>query len=95
MKSHMMQCGIYMTWMASASAEAIEHVDAVFALCELNYKAGGDYVVECYGPEDILAQFKTLDDVRRFCGLQNEAAANARWGEDTDPEVNKPAWRSA
>lgn len=84
---------LYKAWQASASAEQITFVDAVFYLCERNYEAGGDVVVECYGPTDILAKFKTLDDAKEFCELHLEAAANARWGEDSDREVNRPAWQ--
>jgi hypothetical protein len=93
MNSHMLTCGIYNRWMATATAAQIAFVDEVFALCERNYECGGDVVVECHGPEDVLAQFETLDAVREYVGLHNEQAANARWGEDTDPEVNLPAWQ--
>jgi hypothetical protein len=78
---------IYRNFLATATPEQIEFVDSVFALCEKNYSAGGDTVAECFTPEEILEQFKTLDDVRSYCGLRVEAEANARWGEDTDPEL--------
>lgn len=92
LKSQNLKCGLYNKWMETASPADIAFVDEVFALCETNYEAGGDTVVECYGPKEILAEFKTLDDVRKFVGLHNEQAMNARWGDDTDPEVNRPAW---
>lgn len=84
---------LYKDWQATASAKDVEFVDSVFALCEKNYEAGGDVVVECLGPQDILEKFKSLDEVREYCGLLTENATNFRWGEDTDPEVNRPAWQ--
>lgn len=80
---------IYKTWLATATEAQIEFVDSVFEVCERNYSRGGDVVVECYTPEEILDEFKTLNDVREFCGLKLEQAANCRWGEDTDPEVER------
>jgi hypothetical protein len=76
-------------WLAQAAVPQIAFVDAVYAMCEEHYGAGGDTIVECYTPEEILEEFETLDDVRRFCGLKVEQALNARWGEDDDPEVGR------
>jgi hypothetical protein len=80
---------IYKTFLATATPEQIEFVDSVFALCEKNYSAGGDTVAECFTPTEVLEQFKTLADVRDYCGLRVEQEANARWGEDTDPELER------
>ena len=85
MKSHTIS--IYKIWLATAAVPQIDFVDAVYAMCEEHYEAGGDTIVECYDPTAILAEFSTLDEVRRFCGFQVEQALNARWGEDSDPEV--------
>lgn len=79
----------YKEWLKKATPEQIEFVDSVYALCEKNYEAGGDTVAECMEPNEVLEQFKTLDDVREFCGLEVEQAANCRWGEDTDPELER------
>jgi hypothetical protein len=84
---------IYKTWLATATPKQIAFVDEVFALCERNYEAGGDRIVECYSPADIVKEFKTLRAVRARVGLHNSQAADARWGDDTDPEVNKPQWK--
>lgn len=84
---------LYKDWQAQATPAQIKFVDDVFDLCERNYEAGGDTIVECYGPKDILAEFTSMYDVKRRIGLINEQAANARWGEDSDPEVNRPAWQ--
>ena len=78
---------IYKTWLATAAVPQIAFVDAVYEMCEKNYEAGGDTIVECYDPAEILAEFDTLDEVKEFCGLRVELALNARWGEDSDPEV--------
>ena len=83
---------LYKRWQELASQDQIEFVDKVFLMCEANYEAGGDTVVECYGPTDILQEFKCLADARELCRLHTQAATEARWGEDSDPEVNRPAW---
>lgn len=80
---------LYKQWLATATPEQIEFVDSVYAMCEQHYEAGGDTVVECMDPKEILAEFKTLNDARSYCGLKVEQALNARWGEDTDPEIKR------
>lgn len=78
---------VYTSWIAAATEEQIAFVDAVYALCENHYEEGGDTVVETFHPREILMEFKSIKDVREYCGLRLEAASNARWGEDNDPEV--------
>ena len=80
---------IFTTWLATASAAQIAFVDAVYAECEKNYENGGGMIVECYTPDEIVAEFETLSDVRELCGLLVEQALNTRWGEDNDPEVGR------
>jgi len=79
----------YAAWQIIATPVQVEFVDAVFAMCEEHYAAGGDTIVECYAPDEIIEEFISLDDVKRFCGLQVEQALNHRWGEDNDPEVKR------
>jgi hypothetical protein len=78
---------LYKTWLATAAVPQIAFVDAVYAMCEEHYGEGGDSVVECLSPGEILAEFTTLEDVKRYCGLLVEQALNTRWGEDNDPEI--------
>jgi len=78
---------MYKTWQADAAVPQIAFVDAVYAMCEEHYAAGGDTIVECYAPDEIVEEFNTLDEVKQFCGLQVEQALNTRWGSDDDPEV--------
>jgi hypothetical protein len=78
---------IYTDWLATATPEQIAFVDSVFAMCEEHYEAGGDTVVECYEPAEVLEHFATLDDAKRLCGRMVEKALDCRWGEDSDPEV--------
>ena len=68
-------------------------VEAIKADCEKNYEAGGDTIVECYSDEDIAREFSSVEEAREFCGLVTDKAADCRWGEDSDPEVNRPAWQ--
>lgn len=79
----------YPEFIQSATEEQIRLVDEIFKLCEDHYDNGGDTVVECYSPENILQQFESIDDVKIFCNLKIEQATNARWGEDDDPELKK------
>jgi hypothetical protein len=64
-------------------------VREVRAVCELNYEVGGDEIVECFTDEEIVEQFKTLEEVKDYCGMQVEQALNTRWGEDDDPELKR------
>ena len=79
---------IYKKWLETASRERVEFVDSVYALCERNYENGGDVVVESMSPAEIVDDFDSLDDAKTMCGLVVEQALNARWGEDTDSELN-------
>jgi hypothetical protein len=81
----------YHDWAATADPAAAAWVDQVYALCEDHYTHGGDVIVECYAPADVLQKFVMGDvkAVREFCGMRLEAAADARWGEDGDPELRR------
>jgi hypothetical protein len=78
---------LYKEWLNSASQDQIDLVDAIYHDCEQHYDAGGDTIVECFEPKDILEQFKSTNDAKKYCGLKVEQASNARWGEDSDPEI--------
>lgn len=81
----------YGKWISAATLEQIAHVDAIFKVCEDNYDAGGDVVVESFSPEDVLAEFVSVDDAKAYCGIRIEASLNARWGDDDDPELARAA----
>ena len=85
MQSHTL--GSYKKFLATANAQQLAFVDEVFGLCERNYENGGSVVVECFSPEEILEEFKTLADVKKFCGMKLEQATNCRWGADDDPQL--------
>ena len=78
---------IYGDWADDKTPEQVAFIDSVYAVCEANYDAGGDTVVECFDPDEILDQFKTLDEVRKYCGIKLEQALNTRWGDDEDEEL--------
>ena len=88
MKSRTLQ-NSYKKWTNSAPIEQVELVDAIFKECEDHYDAGGDTVVECMSPEEILLEFRSVEEAKEYCGIQVEAALNARWGEDGDPELSR------
>ena len=48
---------IYKTWLASATPEQIEFADQVYSICEEHYESGGDRIVECWEPKDVLEFF--------------------------------------
>ena len=82
---------MYKKWQSEATPEQIEFVDSVYALAEEHYEAGGDTIVEAMEPAEIVAEFKTLNDAKSYVGLRIEQELNARWGEDTDPQLERAA----
>ena len=79
---------IYEKWLQTASQEDIEFVDAIYRECEEHYDDGGDTVVECMSPAEVLEAFRDDEhamSVREYCGLMVEQATNTRCGEDSDP----------
>jgi hypothetical protein len=80
---------LYKPWIATARKGQVTFVDEVYHLAEEHYNAGGDTIVECFSPEEILTEFTTFQQVRDFCGVKVEAELNAREGNDSDPEVKR------
>ena len=76
-------------WLSMASPEQIELVDSIYELCERNYDRGGDVIVECWSAGEIVEEFGSVEDVKRFCGLKVEQELNARWGGDDDPQLKR------
>lgn len=72
--------GCYKSWQNQATPEQIELVDAIYLVCEQNYEAGGDVIVECRTPEEL------LDDDDWFVSVEMwvEQHLNTRPGEDSD-----------
>jgi hypothetical protein len=85
---HSQTIHLYPQWVAKATPEDVEFVDAVYAECEDHYSEGGDVVVETHTPQEVLEVFKNGPvDVRAYCKRHLEQALNARLGEDNDPEL--------
>jgi len=80
---------IYDKWLSTATPEQIELVDSIYHECEQHYNAGGDVVCECYSPDQIIEEFKSVADAKEFCGLKVEQATNCRSGDDNDPELER------
>lgn len=68
-------------------------VAQVREVCQRNYEAGGDVVMECMTDAEIVKEFKTIKDVKEYCEMQVEQEQNARWGEDSDPELQRAKWQ--
>lgn len=79
----------YESWIAQATPEQIAHVDMIYALCEKNYEAGGDVIVECYEPSQLISM--SFADICNRCDLWTEQLMNTRPGEDTDPQLEQHA----
>ena len=82
----------YTNWLSNATPDQITKVDEIYLACEQHYQQGGDAVVECMGPEEVLKHLGSVEDARRYCNLGTENAQNARWGEDSDPELKIKTW---
>ena len=63
------------------------HVERVERFAIEHYENGGDVIVECMGPAEILAKFPTMESVQNFILAKLEQALNCREGNDTDPEL--------
>jgi len=80
---------IYDKWLTTAMPEQIELVDGIYHECEQHYEDGGDTIVECFTPDEVLEEFKTIAEAKAFCGLKVEQATNCRSGDDNDPELER------
>jgi hypothetical protein len=78
---------LYPAWLKIAKPEEVAFVESVYELCTKHYDAGGDTVVECFTPAEVVKEFSSLEDVRSYCGLKVEQALNCRRGTDSDPEL--------
>lgn len=79
---------LYANVMAQLLPEQAAFVDQVYRECEEFYAAGGDVIVECFTPGEILLDFDNMTQVRDYCRLVREKATNCRWGSDDDPELD-------
>lgn len=79
----------YMRRELNATEEQIRFVEQVKELCMKHYCCGGDYIIECYSPKDILKEFKTIADVQEAVGLRIEQELNSRWGSDDDIQLKR------
>ncbi len=69
----------FVRWTATATADQIRLVDAIYAACESRYEDGGDTIVEAFEPARILAEFTSVENAIEFCGRRVEQAENAAW----------------
>lgn len=80
---------LYAEKLAKLTPEQQTFVRAVYAECEKHYSDGGDVIVECYEPADIVEEFSSMQDVVAFIGLKVEQELNARPGNDDDPQLDR------
>ena len=80
----------YKHWLfAVRDSDSVAFVDSVYAFCEEHYSQGGDEIVECFTPTEILKEFDTLNDVKAFIRIRLDNALNCRYGSDDDPELKR------
>lgn len=51
------------------------------ARCEWNITLGGDVVVECMTPAEVLDHLPQLSDVKEHCAMLKEQSLNQQWGD--------------
>jgi len=78
---------LYVDDLSELTRKQVELVDNIYAACEANYDAGGDTIVECFSPSDVLESFDSVEDAKEYCGIKLEQALNCRWGSDEDDEL--------
>ena len=71
---------VYKAWLKKALYKEVNFVDKVFIFCEEHYNSGGDHIVECFRPSDIIDRFNNVDQVKEFIGLKEEQKKNQAWG---------------
>ena len=49
---------IYKKWVDGASELEIQKADEIYLACEQHYAQGGDTVVECYSPDEVITQLR-------------------------------------
>jgi len=69
------------------TTEQYNLVDEILTICHKNYSNGGDIIIETFEFEEILKEFKNLDDIKNYIEISLEQEKNCRWGEDNDPEL--------
>jgi len=79
---------LYAKQMAQLLPEQAAFVDEVYRECEEFYACGGDAIVECYSPIEIVDEFDNMTQVHDYCRLVREKATDQRWGIDDDPQLD-------
>lgn len=71
----------------SATERQQKFLDQVYLVCEKNYDAGGDLIVESWSPRELLATFGTMKHVKQYLGARVSMELDRREGNDDDPEL--------
>lgn len=59
----------YAKKVAELTTEQAQLVDSIYHWAEENYEEGGDTIVDCYTPAEILESFTSLEDAIETCGI--------------------------
>jgi len=92
MKSKTMQYPFAQLWAKSAEPEAVALVDEIYAAAEEHYNQGGDQIVECFTPDEVLSTFRSVEEAKEHCNILTDRAKDQRWGEDSDPQLRMEHW---
>ncbi len=52
--------------------EQIAFADSVYYAAEQSYDDGGDTIVECMTPAEVIREFSTIEDAMDFCDVRYE-----------------------
>ena len=81
--------------LASMNPAIRSNVEAVMTFASEHYEDGWGTIVECYMPSDIAKEVadcqtpqEAISKMANLVGLNVEQALNARWGEDSDSQIN-------
>jgi len=63
--------GIYKRWLEKIPPqEQITFVDDIYEMAEANYGKGGDAIVEAMTPEEVIEEFKSVEDAKEYIGIR-------------------------
>ncbi len=63
--------------------------EEVMEIAQKNYFNCGDIIVECFDPEDVAEmEFKTKDDIKKYCERLWDAKNETRFGDEELEEFN-------
>lgn len=76
--NHMSRCVAREGFRYRHNSSVLAFLDAVYDWAETHYSRGGDTIVECFDTDDVLRQFRTLNEVKAYCRLLSDREEDIR-----------------